>query len=102
MRNAKNITGVRVEENEVPTDHVDGHDVDTCTSEKTNNALVSKSNAGYETPQEMTKQQDIDGAIEPVCAHNTGKEEMSEIEYEKHSTSSSRYSMRYRKHEMQW
>ncbi|KAK8468220.1 hypothetical protein PHAVU_007G255000 [Phaseolus vulgaris] len=102
MRNAKNITGVRVEENEVPTDHVDGHDVDTCTGEKTNNALVNKSNAGYETPQEMTKQQAIDGATEPVCAHNTGKEEMSEIECDKHSTSSSRYSMRYRKHEMQW
>lgn len=100
MRNAKIITGVRVEENEVPTDHVDGHDGDTYTSEKTNIALVNKSNAGYESPQEMTKQQDIDGAMEPVCAHNTGKEEMSENECEKHSIS--RYSMRYRKHEMQW
>ncbi|XP_017414995.1 uncharacterized protein LOC108326175 isoform X2 [Vigna angularis] len=97
MPNAKNITGVRGEENKLPTDHVDGLVGDTCTVEK--EALVNKSNAGYESPQETAKHLDTDGATESVSEHNTGKEEMSENECEKHSIS--RYSMRYRKHKMQ-
>ncbi|XP_027936868.1 uncharacterized protein LOC114191711 isoform X2 [Vigna unguiculata] len=99
MPNAKNITGVRGEENEVPTDCVDGLVGDTCTSEKTNIALVNKSNSRYESSQETTKQLDIDGATEPVCAHNTGKEEMSENDCEKDSISG--YTLRHRKHKMQ-
>ncbi|XP_022641593.1 uncharacterized protein LOC106772532 isoform X3 [Vigna radiata var. radiata] len=99
MPNAENITGVRGEENKVPTDHVDGLVGDTCINEKENIALVNKSNAGYESPQETAKQLDTDGATESVCEHNTGKEEMSENESEKHRIS--RYSMRYRKHKMQ-
>lgn len=95
MPNAKSLTGGRVEETEVSTDHVDGHVGDKFTCEKTNIAPVNKSNAG-EVSQEMIKQHNIDGTIEPVRAHDTGKEEISEHEYETHS--SPRYTMRFRKH----
>ncbi|RDY07134.1 hypothetical protein CR513_08785, partial [Mucuna pruriens] len=98
MPNAKSLTSGRVEENEVPTDHVDGHVGDKFTCDKTNIALVNQSNAGEEVPQEMTKQHNIDGTIEPVCPLDSGKEEISD-ESEKHSTP--RYSMRFRKHETQ-
>ncbi|CAJ1967535.1 unnamed protein product [Sphenostylis stenocarpa] len=98
MSTAKHLTGV--EENYVPTGHVNGHvGGDIFTSEKSNIALVNKSIAGDESPQEMTKQLDIDGEIEPVCAHYSGKEKFSENECDKHSIP--RYSTRYRKHEMQ-
>ncbi|KAL3022281.1 hypothetical protein AAZX31_04G004300 [Glycine max] len=86
----------RVEESEVPTDHVDGHVGDKFASEKTN--IAPESNA-EEVPQEMTKQHNIDGTIEPVCAQDTGKEKISEDESEKHSNPL--YSLRFRKHETQ-
>ncbi|KAK7392860.1 hypothetical protein VNO78_21310 [Psophocarpus tetragonolobus] len=95
MPNAKRLTGGD-EENEVPTDHVDGHG-DKFTSEKTNIAPVKRSNVEEDDPQKMTKQHNIDGTIEPVCSHNSGKEEISENEREKHSIP--RYSMRFRKRE---
>nr|KYP53279.1 hypothetical protein KK1_024906 [Cajanus cajan] len=95
MPNAKSLTGGRVEETEVSTDHVDRHVGDKFTCEKTNIAPVNKSNAG-EVPQEMIKQHNIDGTIEPVRAHDTGKEEISEHECETHSIP--RYTMRFREH----
>lgn len=98
MLNAKNLTGGRVEDIKVPTDHVDGHGDDKFSCKKENIIAVSESNPGEEVPQKLTEH-NMDGTVEPVCAHDTGKEEISEDECIKHSIS--RYSMRFYKHETQ-
>ncbi|XP_061357939.1 uncharacterized protein LOC133302210 isoform X3 [Gastrolobium bilobum] len=100
MQNAKSLTGGRVEENQVLTDHVDGCGGDKYSCKKANIVCDSQSNGGEEVPQELTKQHNMDGTVEPVCAHDTGKKEISEDGCEKHIIS--RYSMRFRKHETQY
>ncbi|XP_027365402.1 uncharacterized protein LOC113872222 isoform X2 [Abrus precatorius] len=97
MPNAMILTGGIVEEMEVPNDSVDGHDDDKFTSGKTSIVYANQSYA-QEVPKEMTLH-DMKETLEPVCAHDSGKGEISEDESEKHIAS--RYSMRMRKHETQ-
>ncbi|KAK7278890.1 hypothetical protein RJT34_23929 [Clitoria ternatea] len=92
MSNIKSLNGGRVEEME--TDLVGEHDKFAC--EKTNIVSVNQSN-GEEVPQKRVKQYDITGTLQPDCEHDSGNEEISEDECEKHIISG--YSMRMRKHE---
>ncbi|XP_004516067.1 uncharacterized protein [Cicer arietinum] len=88
---AKSLTCGRAGQKERPTDKF------FC--KKINVVCANENNVGEEVPQNMTEH-NMAGTVEPVCAHNTVKEEISEDERKKHNIS--RYSMKFHMDEVQY
>ncbi|CAI8602166.1 unnamed protein product [Vicia faba] len=97
MLNAKSLTGERVEDREMETDHAGGHGNEKFSCKKLKIVCANESN-DEEVLQNMTEHS-MDGTVEPVWAHNTVKEEISKDECKKRIIS--RYSMRFRMHGVQ-
>ncbi|CAK8571239.1 unnamed protein product [Lathyrus sativus] len=97
MLNAKSLTGEIVEDREMETDHVGGCGNEKFSCKKLKIVCANESNV-EEVLQNMTEYS-MDGTVEPVWTHKTVKDEISKDEWEKHSIS--RYSMRFRMHEVQ-
>ncbi|CAL5207708.1 unnamed protein product [Lathyrus oleraceus] len=96
MLNAKSLTDERVEDREMGTDNVGGHGNEIFSSKKLKIVCANESNE--EVLQNMTEHS-MDGTVEPVWAHNTVRDEISKDECKKRIIS--RYSMRFRMHEVQ-
>ncbi|XP_058765698.1 uncharacterized protein LOC131639213 isoform X2 [Vicia villosa] len=96
MLNAKSLTDERVEDREMETDHVGGHGNEKISCKKLKIVCANESNE--EVLQNMAEHS-MDGTVEPVWAHNTVKDELSKDESKKRIIS--RYSMRFRMHEVQ-
>ncbi|KAE9590739.1 putative chromatin regulator PHD family [Lupinus albus] len=92
MLNLKSSTSRGVEENQVPTELLDGDDDLSCGK---TTVLSVKQNSTEEIQQEMTEQQNTVKNEDPVYAHDTDEEKISNDE---HGTSIfSRYTQRFKK-----
>ncbi|XP_057424928.1 uncharacterized protein LOC130718359 isoform X2 [Lotus japonicus] len=100
MPNAKSLTGGKVEGKEGPSDHIDKHEGGCFSCKRPNIVPGNQSCAGEQVPKNMTKQHNMGAMVEPDCAHDTGKAEISEGECEKHSIS--RDSTSFHKQEVQF